>query len=66
MRRRRGLAQAGAMTTITSENAEERADRVHSLGAVLASVTILTALLVGAAFAVAQAVQVAVWAFSGS
>lgn len=54
------------MTTITSESAEERADRVHSLGAVLASVTILSALLVGASFALAQVVQVAVWAFSGS
>lgn len=54
------------MTTITSENAEDRAERVHSLGAVLASVTILTGLLVGASYAVAQIVQVAVWAFSGS
>ena len=54
------------MTTITSESAEERADRVHSLGAVLASVTSRSALLVGASFALAQVVQVAVWAFSGS
>lgn len=54
------------MTTITSGSTEDRADRVHSLRAVLASVTILTALLVGASYAVAQVVQVAVWAFSGS
>ena len=54
------------MTTITSESAEERADRVHSLGAVLASVTILSALLVGASYALAQVVQVALWAFSGT
>lgn len=53
------------MTTIMSESAEERAERVHSVGAVLASVTILSALLVGASYALAQVVQVAVWAFSG-
>jgi len=54
------------MTTITSESAEERAERAHSLGAVLASVTILSALLVGASYALAQVVQVALWAFSGT
>jgi len=54
------------MTTLTSENAEDRADRVHSLGAVLAAVAVLTTLLVGASYAVAQVVQVVTWALAGS
>lgn len=59
-------AQARPMTTLISRDAEDRADRVHSLGAVVTAVTVLTTLLVGASYAVAQVVQVATWALAGS